>query len=54
MSSITMRLRKGSAGAVVKRDAEFAWFFGLTLGDLTPEGHTNSRSDFKLRVRIHG
>jgi RNA polymerase sigma factor (sigma-70 family) len=27
MSSITMRLRKGTTGAVAERDAEFAWFF---------------------------
>jgi RNA polymerase sigma-70 factor (ECF subfamily) len=27
MSSITMRLREGTTGAVAERDAEFAWFF---------------------------
>jgi hypothetical protein len=27
MSSITMRLREGTMGAVAERDAEFAWFF---------------------------
>jgi RNA polymerase sigma-70 factor, ECF subfamily len=27
MSSITMRLREGTTGAVAERDTEFAWFF---------------------------